>query len=84
MIEQFLEEYATFCGYDNLPVGEIKRRLCLDYKYTPANGRDFIAIAFGWMWGKCGDSVTATCQSAILQSAMNETYRQVAKENDWK
>ncbi len=64
------------------------RRLCEEQIYGApgVRNREFILIAFGWMWGKSQDNlpfIEGTCHSGMLMIELDAMYKIVARENGW-
>jgi hypothetical protein len=84
LIGEFLRNYTEQYEWEQKDAPGIMRRLCEEYGYSPRHGREFIMIAYGWLWGRTGDSVMANVVAALLQNKLDEVYAVVAEENDWK
>ena len=85
MIEKFLEAYSEYLGWKKMPKEAIMRKLCENYDYSPRS-REFLMIAFGWMWGQSTETmpfIHANCNCALLELELNQVYNVVAKENHW-
>jgi len=82
----FLEAYAEYLDWPERGWEALSRKLCEEYKYSPKNGREFLMIAFGWMWGHSKEEmpfIQANCLCGLLKLKLDEVYAVVAKENDW-
>jgi hypothetical protein len=88
--EQFLLAYARSLEWKETDIPTIMRRLCEEYVYKPASaddpraGRDFLMIAFGWLWGKTGDYIAANGECGLLMLKMNDAYKPVAEKYGWE
>lgn len=88
LIIDFLDAYAEKMEWKERGWEEVSRVLCERYVYSSdfGHGREFLMIAYGWMWGKCtGDMpfIEANCLCGLLKLRLDEVYEQVAKENNW-
>jgi hypothetical protein len=91
LIEAFLSSYVEYIGWNELPdppqgADAIMRRICEEQKYSPDYGREFILIAFGWMWGRSKENmpfIESNVFSGFLKYKLDEVYTVVAKEQGW-
>jgi hypothetical protein len=88
----FLNAYADYQGWDERGFETVARKLCENYRYAPESkgdnlGREFLMIAFGWLWGSKQDDkmpyIEANALCGVLQILMDEMYATVAAENQW-
>jgi len=88
LLLDFLTAYAEYLDWPERGFDAIARKICEEYKYSPQHGREFLLIAFGWMWGKNQGNkefpfIQANCECGLLKLKLDEVWTQVAKENDW-
>ena len=90
LLEEFLNAYADYYGWSERGFEAVARKLCENYGYSPENGREFLLMAMGWIWGllhaKGGEKypyINATVASGLLRFKLNKVYKVVAKENGW-
>lgn len=79
----FLKLKAKDLEWRNRLSKTIAKRLCEEGFYTANVNDPLISVACGWFWAKENCVVSAGVYSHMLKMYLDETYRQVAKENNW-
>jgi hypothetical protein len=88
LIMGFLKSYVDYIGWPNPPkdFDAILRRICEEQTYSPEGGREFLLIAFGWMWGHSKirhPYIEGSVQTGWLKFELDKVYEVVAKEQGW-
>jgi len=82
LIVDFLNAYAETLEWSDRGFDAVALRLCQEQFYSSNHNREFLMIAYGWMWAKT-DQVTGNCSCALMSVKLNEVYAKVAKQNNW-
>lgn len=84
---KFLKAYSDYLGWGTkLTWKQICWKLCEEQLYSPEHGREFLLIAFGWIWGKQRGTmpyISANCLCSLLKATLDEIYKEVAIQYNW-
>lgn len=78
--EAYLKAYLEDLDVVYEDKNQAARFLCENYHFPKPN---FKFIAYGWMWGRTGNSAAANAGCFILEKELMAMYEIVSKENNW-
>jgi hypothetical protein len=82
-IVDFLNAYAESLEWSERGFEAVAEKLCQNQLYSSNHNREFLMIAYGWMWAK-SDQITGNCSCGLMMMKLNEVYSKIAKQNHWQ